>query len=380
MPKRILIAGGGTRGHLFPGIAIAEAFMARDPGNRILFVGTGRPLEISVLSERGFPHETITAEGIKRVGLWNQTLSILKIPKGICESIRILRRFRPDMVIGVGGYSAGPMVIAAWLLGIKILLQEQNIVPGITNRVLSWFAHRIYVSFPDSTSEFRHPEKVRVTGNPVRREIRECIWNGTTSGTDTGIGTGQPETKKPFTVLIIGGSQGARAVNQALMNALPYIKDKGRFIFIHQSRAEDETEVRAAYAHQGIACVVRPFFNDMAKLYQHADMVICRAGATTVAEITAMGKPAIFIPYPYAADNHQVLNARTLADADAAEMILQDDLRPEILAEKIEHYAENPERLEIMASCAKKLDRPNAAELIVNDAIEQMALCTGQKK
>ncbi|MBW2644298.1 MAG: glycosyltransferase, partial [Deltaproteobacteria bacterium] len=169
-PLRIVIAGGGTGGHLFPGIAMAQEFMAGNPNNRLLFVGTGKPFETTALSKAGFAHKRITSEGIKGRGLWNQTKSILKIPKGIFESVMILRQFRPDLVIGVGGYSAGPLVAGAWLLGIKIVLHEQNILPGITNRILSRLADRIYVSF-DDTQTGLNPKKVLYTGNPVRKEI-----------------------------------------------------------------------------------------------------------------------------------------------------------------------------------------------------------------
>jgi len=328
--------------------------MARDPKNRVLFVSDGRPLEISVLSKKGFTHECITVRGIKGTGIRNQVASLLKIPRGIFESVRIIRRFRPDLVIGVGSYSAGPVVMGAWLSGIKIALQEQNILPGITNRILSPFADRIYVSFENSKLETRNLKKVRVTGNPIRKEIRNSKHEAR-------------DSDAPFTVLIIGGSQGARSVNLAIMEAITYIKDKDRFFFIHQTRVEDEKKVKDAYIKEGLSCTVRPFFDDMARQYQKADLLICRAGATTVAEITAMGKGAIFIPYPFAANNHQVLNAQTLTNAGAGEMILQKDLSARQLAERIEYYASDSQALETMASRAKHLGRPAAAEAVVDD-------------
>ena len=364
---RIIIAGGGTGGHLFPGIAIADALATRDKKNRVLFVGTGKPFEISVLSKTAFKYKSITAEGIKGRGLWRQIVSVLKIPKGIFESIMILKDFRPNLVIGVGGYSAGPVVIAAWLMGIKIVLHEQNILPGITNRILSGFADRIYVSFKDTRLErFRwlapvEPKKLLVSGNPVRKEILQSEINQQdVSLADTG-------QKKPFTVLILGGSQGAHSINMAVLEALEYLDEKDKYFFAHQTGSADEQDVKKAYMKNGISCMVKSFFDDMAQQYHNADLVVCRAGATTVAEIAVMGKGVIFIPYPFAADNHQVFNAGSLENAGAAEMILQKDLTGKRLAKRIEHYASNPGALKAMASKAKSIGRPDAAEAIVDD-------------
>ncbi len=361
---RIVIAGGGTGGHLFPGIAIAQEFVKRNPKNRILFAGAGKPFEISVLSKTGFEHTSITTEGIKGRGLVNQIVSISIIPKGIIESIRFLKRFRPDIVIGVGGYAAGPIAMGAWLLGVNIVLHEQNILPGITNRLLSFFADRMYVSFNDTRATV-HSKKVLVTGNPVRREILECVFEERDNG--------EPESEavsgqgRPFRILIIGGSQGAHSINLAVVEALGQVKDKDAFFFTHQTGLQDEEMVKKAYSDHDISSTVKPFFNDMARQYSTADLVICRAGATTVAEVTSLGKGVIFIPFPHAADNHQVLNARTLADTGAAEMILDKDLSGKSLVKRIEYYASNPEALNRMASRAANLGKPDAARVIVDD-------------
>ena len=364
---RIIIAGGGTGGHLFPGIAIADAFATRDEKNRVLFVSTGKPFEISVLSKTAFKHRSITAEGIKDRGLWRQAVSVLKIPKAIFESIMILKDFRPDLVVGVGGYSAGPVIIAAWLMHIKIVIHEQNILPGITNRILSGFADRIYVSFKDTRLDrFRwlapiEPKKLLVSGNPVRKEILQSAMDQQdVSLADTG-------QKKAFTVLILGGSQGAHSINMAVWEALEYLEEKDKYFFVHQTGSADEQDVKRAYLKNDISCMVKSFFDDMARQYHNADLVVCRAGATTVAEVAVMGKAVIFIPYPFAADNHQVLNAGSLENAGAAEMILQKDLTGRRLAERIERYASNPEVLKVMASNAKSIGRSDAAEVIVDD-------------
>lgn len=360
---QVVIAGGGTGGHLFPGIALAQEFLAKNAENSVLFVGTGRPFETSILSEAGFAHKRITAEGFKGRGILNQMVSISKVPKGIIESILILKEFKPHIVIGVGGYSAGPLVIGAWLLGIKIVLHEQNILPGITNRILSRFADRIYVSFVETTMSMA-PKKIRFTGNPVRKEIVQCAE----TSKNTVIKTSKKEKK--FTVLILGGSQGAHSINIALLEALEYLEDKEDMFFVHQTGSQDEIQVKQTYDEQGIENDTRAFFKDMACQYQNADLIICRAGATTVAEIKAIGKAVIFIPFPFAADNHQVLNARSLEMAGAAEMILEKDLSGEILAERISYYNQRPEALQLMALRSRNLGRVNAAAIIVDDCYE----------
>ena len=361
--KHIVIAGGGTGGHLFPGIVIAEAFINRNPENRVIFISTGKPLEVSVLEEKKISLKTITVEGIKGRGLLNQIISVSKIPKGLFESMLILKNFRPNLVVGVGSYSSGPVVLGAWLIGIEIVLHEQNILPGITNRILSYLADRIYVSFKDTQANF-DPKKVCFIGNPVRNEIL-CF-----AMEESGI-SGSVQDKL-FTILVIGGSQGAHSINIAVMDAVKFLKEKDSFFFIHQTGANDEEKVKKAYRKERIAGTVKSFFNNMGQQYSNADLIICRAGATTMAELTAIGKGALLIPYPFAADDHQVLNAKTLSDAGAAEIILQKELSGRSLARKIEYYASNPSALNNMALMAKKLGRPDAAEAIVDDCYRLM--------
>ena len=358
-PLKIVIAGGGTGGHLFPGIAIAQEFKTRNSATNIIFVSTGNPMEKSVLSKTEFELRCIRVAGIKGRGIWNQLISVLKIPTGILESMRILKNFTPDLAIGLGSYSAGPVLIGAWLRRIPIAVHEQNLLPGITNRILSRFADRIYISFENTKSNL-DPRKVRWTGNPVRRELLEFE--------DSCTGDTRHHTvERRFTILIIGGSQGAHRINMAVTEALEYLKDKGRLHFVHQTGKTDEQPVSAAYRRHGIQGTVQSFFDDMAEQYHRADLLICRAGATTVAEISALGKAAIFIPFPYAADNHQVLNAGSLSNEGAAEMILEKDLSGEILAEKIEYYADRPAALKHMAVKARGFGNPEATKNIVDD-------------
>ena len=357
---RVVMAGGGTGGHLFPGLAIAQEFMARNKRNTVLFVSTGNPLERSVLNETDFKLETITAEGIKGRGLWNQAKSALKIPRGIIESLRILKEYQPDLTVGLGSYAAGPVVIGAWLMRTKIVLHEQNILPGITNRILARFADRIYISFDDTKTRF-DPQKIRLTGNPVREELLKH---------DEGNSHDVAADSKSFCVLIIGGSQGAHRINMTVIETLSHLDQKEKLFFIHQTGEADEQTVKAAYQQVGIAARVQSFFRHMAPLYQQADLIICRAGATTVAEVTALGKAVIFIPFPFAADNHQALNADTLAREGAAEMILEKDLNVGNLGQKIEYYASHPEALKTMATKAGQLGHPAAAKQIVDDCYE----------
>lgn len=355
---RVVIAGGGTGGHLFPGIAIAQAFTGKNPRSEILFVGVGNDFEKTMVEKAGFNHKSIRAEGIKGRGFLKQLRSVLKIPWGMFESFKIIRDFKPDLVVGVGSYSSGPFIITARLLNIKITLHEQNIIPGITNRILSRFADRIYVSF-EETKKKLSPKKAALSGNPLRREIVNAAIRNISADSSDYI--------TQFTVLVLGGSQGAHKINMAIIETLPLLKNKEKYFFVHQTGVQDEQYVADSYERAGIPCMVKPFFQDMAERYSGANLVICRAGATTVAEVTAMGMGAIFIPYPYAADDHQFLNACILSDSGASEMILEKDLTAEILSERIEYFFRYPEALNKMASAAKKFGKPDAAEFIVND-------------
>jgi UDP-N-acetylglucosamine--N-acetylmuramyl-(pentapeptide) pyrophosphoryl-undecaprenol N-acetylglucosamine transferase len=356
---RIVMAGGGTGGHLFPAIAIAEAFLEINPLNTILFVSTGRAFERTVLSGLGFRLECVTAEGIKGKGIRHQLQALFRLPKGVLEALKILRNFAPDLVVGVGSYASGPLILAAWILQIPIVLHEQNIQPGITNRILFPLAARVYVSFPNT--RFRaHSPKIRFFGNPIRKKIQECAVRPISHEPVAG------KCGRPFTVGIIGGSQGAHAINLAVIQALTPLKGHCCH-FIHQTGQADLHMVQDAYRRHGISSTVQPFFQDMTDCYQQADLMICRSGATTVAEIMAIGKPAIFIPFPHASDNHQELNACRMVQSQAAEMILEKDLTGSALAEKILLLASNPAMLAQMAFRARQLGKPFAARTIADD-------------
>ncbi|MCU0590397.1 MAG: undecaprenyldiphospho-muramoylpentapeptide beta-N-acetylglucosaminyltransferase [Desulfobacterales bacterium] len=363
---RIAIAGGGTGGHLFPGIAIAEEIRRRNDAHQVLFISRGNEFERAALAHAGFPLATISVEGLKGRGGWNQLRALGRLPVGIVQSILRLRAFRPRLVIGLGSYSAGPVVMAAWLLRIPVALCEQNVLPGVTNRVLARLADRIFTSF-DRTEGGFDPAKIWWTGNPLRQQMVQ-------SAAAESPAAGAPP--KPFTVLVIGGSQGAHRVNTAVVEALRLLGDAADFFFIHQTGSADEAMVAAAYRQSGLAARVQPFFNDMAAQYAQADLVICRAGATTMAEITALGKTAVLIPYPHAADDHQQRNARRLVDAGAAEMIDEQTLDGERLAARIGFYASHPEISAEVAQRAARLGKPDAARRIVDECYRLVAART----
>ncbi len=344
---------------MFPGIAIAREFMARNAATRIIFVSTGSRLEKTVLSRAGFDLRSIQVAGIKGRGVWNQIKSVLKIPGALLAAMGLLKNFSPDLTVGLGSYSAGPVVMGAWLMRIPTVIHEQNILPGITNRILARFADRIYLSFENTRSRL-NPQKVYWTGNPVRQELLESAGRPEDGGAPN-------RRQSRFTVLIIGGSQGAHRINLAMIAALEHLRHSERLHFIHQTGEADEKAVSGAYREKAVSAEARSFFDNMAEQYRQADLIVCRAGATTVAEITALGKAAIFIPFPYAADNHQMLNAADLADDGAAEIIDEKELTGKLLAERLEHYLNHPETLADMAARARRHGKPEAAKNIVDD-------------
>jgi UDP-N-acetylglucosamine--N-acetylmuramyl-(pentapeptide) pyrophosphoryl-undecaprenol N-acetylglucosamine transferase len=349
---KLLIAGGGTGGHLFPAVALAEQWQARFPGEEILFVGTNNPMEMTALAKRGYNHVGIPVEGLKGRGLWRQIRSLVRIPKAFFQALGIIRRFDPFVVVGVGGYASGPVILAAKFLGKKVVIHEQNMIPGLTNQMLARFADRICISFPDTMRLFKS-SKVVVTGNPVRSNI---------------LATKEKHGKADgFKVLVVGGSQGAHAINCRVVEALGHLKNPEKMSFVHQTGEKDVGWVRRAYQDRGLAAAVEAFIEEMPDAYRWADVVICRAGATTVAELTAMGKPAIFIPFPFAADNHQERNARYVEKSGGGEVLLERDLDGKTLASKLEAYAADPEALKAMSLRAGALGRPEAAWLVIEE-------------
>ncbi len=352
MQKKVVIAGGGTGGHLYPGIALAKALRKHNMNIEVSFVGTQKGIEVKVLPREGFELKTILSAGLlgkKHLSLW---MSWAKLPVGTAQSMCFLISKQPDLVVGVGGYASGPLVLSAWILRIPILIHEQNSFPGLTNKWLGKIADKVAVSFKDS-AKFFPKNKVEVTGNMIRDEF--C----------------QPpeeflkEPQGPFRVLVLGGSQGAHSINIAMAEALEPLSSKRENIHItHQTGESDYEMVKNKYEDNGFSHDVSPFINDVAEQYRKASLVICRAGATTLAEVTACGKASVLIPYPHAAHNHQEKNARVLDAANAGELVLDDELSGERIAQSILRAMEDPEQLQKMEDNSYQLGNWDATEKV----------------
>jgi UDP-N-acetylglucosamine--N-acetylmuramyl-(pentapeptide) pyrophosphoryl-undecaprenol N-acetylglucosamine transferase len=367
----VLIAGGGTGGHLFPGIALAEEIVTRHPKNDVVFVGTSRGLEARVVPQNGFVFEPITSRGLKGMGALKLLLGLLTLPLSFLSALRLVRKYSPDVVIGVGGYSSGPVVLAAWLLRIPTAIQEQNALGGLTNRILGRFVNVIFVSFEAAIRNFP-ARKCQMLGNPIRRGMLENFL--------------RPRiVHEKFSVLIFGGSLGARGLNTRVIDALPLLADlKDEISITHQTGKHDGALVREGYATAGLAANVCEFIDDMASAYLGADLVVCRAGATTIAELTVCQKASILVPFPLATDDHQTVNARALVEAGAALMFSEGELTGQVLATAIRALKDDPARRLEMEKAAGHIGRPEAAREI-SDVLQQLCLekwgaLTGQKR
>jgi UDP-N-acetylglucosamine--N-acetylmuramyl-(pentapeptide) pyrophosphoryl-undecaprenol N-acetylglucosamine transferase len=345
---RVVFAGGGTGGHLFPGLAVAREFQRRDEKTEILFIGTEQGIEFRVLPKQGFKLETLSVKGMKGRGLRGLLDAAVGVPASLLRSLAILGRFDPDCVIGLGGYASGPVLLAAKLKRLRCAIMEQNLRPGFTNKYLAPWVDRVFTAYSDSVKYFPGARVIE-TGNPVRWRALPTVERG-----------------EKFHLLVFGGSAGARRVNYALVDALRFLVDvKERFTLVHQTGQLDYAAIAEAYKALPFEAEVTPFIENMDEAYARADLVLCRAGATTVAELTAFGKAAILVPYPYAIYDHQRGNAEALAQRGAAEMILDAALTGERLAGRIRAYLNDRSALARMAAAAKSLGRPDAAERIV---------------
>jgi UDP-N-acetylglucosamine--N-acetylmuramyl-(pentapeptide) pyrophosphoryl-undecaprenol N-acetylglucosamine transferase len=286
----------------------------------------------------------------------------MRLPAGLAAAAGMLWRFRPNAVIGVGGYAAGPVVLAAWLMGIPVALCEQNIVAGVSNRIAARFARRIYVSF-DGTDFGRHAAKVRLTGNPVRASIVEAARRRCQRPADPRLH-----------VLVLGGSQGAHQLNTGVVEALDFLDDPSAWRFVHQTGPADEETVKAAYRRRGIEAEAAAFFEDPGACYAEADLAVCRAGATTVAELAATGVPAVFVPFPFAADDHQARNVQALVEGGAALVVAEKDLTGQGLAERLNRWKADRAELEAMAAAMAGFGRPEAADEILDDVLALLGM------
>ena len=355
---RVVIAGGGTGGHLYPGVAIARELAIRRPGSTITFAGTARGIEMKVIAREGFELDLLRIAGLKGRSPLAAVRGIALLPLSFVDAWRIISRRKPDVVIGVGGYSSGPVVMLAALRGVPTLLAEQNAVPGLTNRILARVVGAAAVTF-DSTVTF-FGRRGFVAGNPVRPEFF----------TDAEPQLPPHDGSHGAKVLIFGGSQGAHAINVAMVEAAPRLAADGGVAVTHQTGERDVELVRRAYAAAGLAARVEPFLYAMDREMKQADVIVSRAGSTSIAELTAVGRAAILIPLPTAADDHQTKNAEVLVRAGAAELLAQHDLTGALLADRILALARDPGRRAATAAAARRLAKPDAAKLIVDRVLE----------
>jgi len=355
---RLLIAGGGTGGHIYIGIAIARELRRRDAASEVLFVGTRRGLESRIVPGEGFQLEYIESTGLKRVGAANLARGLLLLPRSLIQSYRVVGSYRPNVAVGVGGFSSGPAVLAAWLRSVPTLVVEPNAYPGLANRWLAHVVDRAAIALEEAAPFFRG--KAVLTGIPVRSEFKE-------------IAGARPRAREGLRALVYGGSQGSHALNMAICNALPELAALGPALRLtHQTGERELAEVRRAYREAGVEADIRPFLPRIYEELADADLVVSRAGAGTVAELTVAAKPALLVPFPGAADDHQTANAEALRSAGAAILIPERELTPKRLASELRFFLDHPEELERMSAASKELARPDAAERIV-DLIAELA-------
>lgn len=358
-PLRVAIAGGGTGGHLFPGIALAEEI--RRHGGEVLFVGTERGIEHRVVPEQGYELATIDALGIKGRGVGGLIRGLARLPGAWWQSRSILKRFRPDVIVGVGGYASGPLIATGVMMGIPGGIMEQNSIPGITNRILGRLVKRVFCTFEDPQGFFPAHKRV-LTGNPIRRQLLASLQ-----------GAAEEDGARPPRLFVFGGSQGARAINRTFLAALPELLVALPELEIwHQTGKADFDEVSAGYAALGLGeprVRVQAFIKGMAEPYRWSDLVLCRAGATSLSELAAVGRPAVLVPFPHATDNHQEHNARSLVDGGAATLLRESEWSPEILSAHLQELLGDRERLLKMSRSMIAAARPDAAGHIYSELV-----------
>ena len=362
--KTILFAGGGTGGHLFPGIALAEEFCRRQPDLEIVFAGTRHGIEARIIPELGYPLVFLEVHGLVGVSGRRRLKALLNFPKAVIQALILLVRYRPALVVGLGGYASAPVLLAAMVAGLPWVLQEQNAFPGLVNRILAPFADAVFIAF-SKAQEYLHSRKVYNFGNPLRDRLQR-------SGKSE-ISSKNRAEKKEFNVLVVGGSQGASVLNRVVPLALLKLaKCYPELKVVHQSGHRDFAEVVKAYDAWAERVEVAEFINDIEAYYRNADLIICRAGALTLAELGELGKPAILVPFPHAAHDHQTFNARAFANSGAAWVRVENEFESQSLADDVESLINNPQILTKMAEAALKQARPEARERIVDHCLPLM--------
>ncbi len=356
-PLRVLITGGGTGGHLYPGIAVAKCFQQHCPHTEVVFVGRRYGLEASIVPREGVPIYTVHVQALQGRRRPAQLWALGTLVLGTSEALWLLRRLRPHVVIGVGGYVMAPAVLAAIILGIPRVLLEQNVIPGFTVRRLAPYAQLVCTTFTETQAHLPGVP-VQCTGTPVRPDI--CTRQASTL----------PASGQRLHLLVLGGSQGARRLNQAVIEALPLLRTHQQHLaIVHQTGETDHSWVHSAYAHSGWQAEVHPFLHDIARYYHWAHLVVCRAGASTLAELTACGKPAILVPYPHAASDHQYHNALVLQHHGAAQIIPDAALTGKRLSAVLAAILASPDTLREQAVRSHRLGKPQAATEIVQACV-----------
>lgn len=360
MKPTLIVTGGGTGGHLFAGISIADAWRERYPGSQILFVGARNGIEERLVPKANYPLEVLSLGSLKGVSLGRRLKTLIQIPLALIKAAKILIREKPSAVIGVGGYASGPVVLVArllgWAWGVNTAILEQNAVPGFTNRILARFAHSVYCAFPGIESRFQK-NKTFLTGNPVRKTMLPFT----------------SAIRSPFTIFIFGGSQGALGINSLVLDSFSELKDLLPNIqWIHQTGERDYERVVAGYEKAGVVGRIERFIYDMPECYRAASLIICRAGSSTLAELAAVKRAAVLVPFPFASDNHQEMNARLFVDQSAADLLIQGKSTGKDLAEKIRYYLTSPEKLSHMEKSVFNLHMPNSPSKIVSLLAREM--------
>jgi UDP-N-acetylglucosamine--N-acetylmuramyl-(pentapeptide) pyrophosphoryl-undecaprenol N-acetylglucosamine transferase len=359
----VVIAAGGTGGHLYPAVALAREFLRCDPSTKVLFVGTKRGVESKVLAHEGFELVFITAKPVMGKGLLAVIQGLLSVPVGLWQSLRILRQRRADVVIGVGGYTSPTMLVAAAMRGTARVIVEPNAYPGMANKAVAPFAQRIFLAFDSAAASFDR-RKVRVVGTPIRREFLAQVGPGEA-----------PPAASNRRLLVFGGSQGAKAINSAMLEGVASLMERLPGLAItHQTGEADYQRVREAYGRLGVQAEVVPFLYDMPKVLRAADLVVARAGAMTIAELTACGKAAILIPLPTAIYDHQMKNARAMEAAGGATVLPQADLTGSTLSESVSAILLDQQRLQVMSVKSLEMRRINAGEVIVRECYALMGV------
>ena len=363
---RLLVAGGGTGGHLFPGLALGEEVKTRHPRNDVLFVGSARGIEVREVPKAGYPLELIDIGPLKRQGLAGLVRGLFRVPAALAQSRSILKKFDPDVVVGVGGYASGPVVMAAFLMGIPTAVQEQNALPGFTNKFLGHLVRAVFIAFEEARASFP-ASRTHLLGNPIRRAFL-----------DNYLHTKTPEER--LSLFVTGGSQGAHVLNLRVAEAMEILAPQigHRLRLLHQTGVKDQAEMAQRYQKlrpYGFEATAVAFSDDMPRAYASADLLVCRAGATTIAELTVCKKPAILVPFPFAADDHQTVNAHALVDAGAALLLPERDLTGATLAAELRGLESDRARLAKMARESGNLGRPEAAREIADVCV---SLCSGR--